>query len=224
MLRVGATPGFYGRWLQGCLKVLFVALAVRTDSPIRDARDLVERMKKDPASLSYGVGTSIGGINHIGAALALKAAGVDIRRMKAVVFNSSSQAAMAVMGGHLDVVASLVNVAVPQVEAGKMRVLAVTAPKRIPGVLAGTPTWKELGLDAVTTNWRMIIGPKALSTVQIAYLDEILARLLNTPEFKDDLKRNDQEPVRIASGGMRRFLEGQNEQFKVELTELGLAK
>jgi putative tricarboxylic transport membrane protein len=201
----------------------YVALSVRTESPIRDAKDLIERMRKDPASLSFGVGTSIGGINHIGAALGLKAAGVDIRKMKAVVFNSSGQAATAVMGGHLDVGVSLVNVAVPQVQGGKMRVLAVTAPQRL-AALPGVPTWKELGLDAVTMNWRMVIGPRGMTPEQIAYWDDVMKRLAESPEWKSDLRNNVQEAVYVPSGGMRKFLEGQYEQFKVVLTELGLVK
>jgi putative tricarboxylic transport membrane protein len=201
----------------------YVALSVRTESPIRDAKDLIERMRKDPASLSFGVGTSIGGINHIGAALGLKAAGVDIRKMKAVVFNSSGQAATAVMGGHLDVGVSLVNVAVPQVQGGKMRVLAVTAPQRL-AALPGVPTWKELGLDAVTMNWRMVIGPRGMTPEQIAYWDDVMKRLAESPEWKSDLRNNVQEAVYVPSGGMRKFLDGQYEQFKVVLTELGLVK
>jgi putative tricarboxylic transport membrane protein len=201
----------------------YVALSVRTESPIRDAKDLIERMRKDPASLSYGVGTSIGGINHIGAALGLKAAGVDIRKMKAVVFNSSGQAATAVLGGHLDVGVSLVNVAVPQVQGGKMRVLAVTAPQRL-AALPGVPTWKELVLDAVTMNWRMIIGPRGMTPEQIAYWDGVMKRLTESAEWNNDLRANVQEAVYVPSGGMRKFLDGQYEQFKVVLTELGLVK
>lgn len=221
----GASRQHYGDFTP--LALLFtehVALAVRADGAIRDARDLTERMKKDPGVFSFGVGTSIGGINHIGAALGLKAAGADIRRMRAVVFNSSSQAALAVMGGHLDVVASLVNVAVQQVEAGKMRALVVTAPRRLPGVLAGVPTWRELGLDAVTVNWRMVIGPRGLTPAQVAFWDAALARLTDSPEYREDLRRNHQEHAYIASSGMRRFLEEQQEQFRVVLAELGLAK
>ena len=202
----------------------YVALSVRSDSPIKDARDLVERMKKDPTALSFGVGTSIGGINHIGAALGMKAGGVDIRKMKAVVFNSSGQAATTVLGGHMDVVASLVNVAVPQMEGGRLRTLVISAPQRIPGPLGNVPTWKELGFDAVVVNWRMIMGPGGMSPAQIAYWDGVMKTLTATPEWRDDLRRNYQEPVYIPSSGMRKFLDGQYEQFRTVLTDLGAVK
>ncbi|MCC7487319.1 MAG: tripartite tricarboxylate transporter substrate binding protein [Burkholderiales bacterium] len=201
----------------------YVAVSVPVGSPIRDAADLVARMRKDPASLSFAVGTSIGGIIHIGTALGLKAAGADIRKMKPVVFNSTGQAMAAALGGHLDVSASLANGALPHVKNGTMRVLVVTAPQRLPA-LQDVPTWKELGLDAVTMNWRMIIGGKGMTGPEIAYWDATLKQLADTPDWKADLIRNLQEPVYVSSGSMPRFLEEQYQQFKVVLTDLGLAK
>jgi len=202
----------------------YVALSVRADSPIKDVRDLVERMKKDPTALSFGVGTSIGGINHIGAALGMKAGGVDIRKMKAVIFNSSALAATAAMGGHLDVVASLVNVAVPQAEGGKLRVLVVSAPQRISGPLANVPTWKEVGYDAVTVNWRMVTGAGGMSAAQVAYWDGVMKTLTSTPEWRESLKINYQEPVYVPSSGMRPFLDQQYDQFNTILKDLGTAR
>lgn len=201
----------------------YVAVSVPVDSPIKDAKDLVERMRKDSASLSFGVGTSIGGINHIGAALGLKAAGADIRKMKPVVFNSSGQALTAAIGGHVDASASLVNSAVQQLKNGKMKVLVVTAPQRL-AALPDVPTWKDLGLNATTMNWRMIIGGKGMTAEQVAYWDATMKRLADSPEWKADLGRNLQEPVYVPSGEMPRFLEEQYEQFKVVLTDLGLVK
>jgi tripartite-type tricarboxylate transporter receptor subunit TctC len=104
-----------------------------------------------------------------------------------------------------------------------MRVLGVTAPQRL-AALPGVPTWKELGLDAVTMNWRMVIGPRGMTPEQIAYWDDVMKRLAESPEWKSDLRNNVQEAVYVPSGGMRKFLDGQYEQFKVVLTELGLVK
>ena len=59
-------------------------VAVRTDSPIRNGRDLIERLKAVPKSLSMTVGIGLGNMNHIGAALPLRAGGVDVKQVKAV--------------------------------------------------------------------------------------------------------------------------------------------
>ena len=200
----------------------YLALSVRPDSPIKDIQDLIARMKKDPTSLSFGVGSSVGGINHIAAALGLAAAGVDITKMKAVIFNSTTDAMTAVLGGHLDVSVSFINVVTPMVETGKMRALVVTSPERQPGVLSNVPSWRELKLDAVVQNWRMLVGPKDMPADQLAYWKKVTAALVETPEFKEDLRNNGQ----AATTGieMAPFLAEQERQFGVVLKAIGLAK
>ncbi len=65
----------------------YIGIAVKTDSPIKSGRDLIDRLKKDPAAVSFGIATSIGNINHQGVAGALRTAGVDIRKTRNVVFD-----------------------------------------------------------------------------------------------------------------------------------------
>ena len=82
----------------------YIGVAVKMDSPVKSGRDLIERLKKDPASLSFGIATSLGNTNHQGAAGALKASGVDIKKTRNVVFQSGALAITAMLGGHIDVV------------------------------------------------------------------------------------------------------------------------
>lgn len=200
----------------------YLVLSVRTDSPIKDIKDLIARMKTDPTSLSFGVGSSIGGIAHIAAALGLSAAGVDIKKMKAVIFSSSADAMTAVLGGHLDVSVSFVNVVSPLIESGKMRPLVVTSTERLPGVLSSAPSWREIGLDAVVMNWRMLIGPKDMPAEQLSYWKKVTRTLVETPEFKEDLRRNGQSPATGVE--MAGFLAEQERQFGIVLKTIGLAK
>jgi putative tricarboxylic transport membrane protein len=124
--------------------VEYVGVSVRTGSPIKDGKQLVDMLRKNPASLSVGVGTALGNATHISFALALRAAGVDIKKLRTVVFNSGSETVMSAMGGHTDAAASAPSTVLGQVRAGKMRILAIGAPHRLGGDLAGVPTWKEL--------------------------------------------------------------------------------
>jgi putative tricarboxylic transport membrane protein len=200
----------------------YLVLSVRPDSPIKDIRDLIDRMKKNPASLSFAVGTSVGGINHLAAAVGLAAAGVDITKMKVVIFNASSDAMTAVLGGHIDVSASYVNFAGPLAESKKMRPLVVTSPERLPGALANVPTWRELGFDAVVQNWRMLMGPKDMPADQLAYWKKVTQALVQLPEFKEDLANNGQQLEQNVELGP--FLTDQERQFQVVLKAIGLAK
>jgi len=69
----------------------YLMLSVKADSPLKTAREAVDRLRKDPAALSIAIGSVIGGSNHIGIATSLKAAGVDVKRLKTVVFKSGTE-------------------------------------------------------------------------------------------------------------------------------------
>jgi putative tricarboxylic transport membrane protein len=222
---MGRSPMTYTHFTS--IAILFtesVAFSVREESPIRTGRDLVERLRKDPASVSFSVGSSLGSANHIAAAQVAKLAGADPRRLKAVVFQGGGEAITALLGGHVDFIASAANNVVGHVAAGKIRVIAVTAPRRLPGTLAAVPTWKEQGVNVVVSNWRMIAGPKGMSPEQVAYWERALGRLVATDEWKKDLQQNDFESLFEKSDAAQRFLRSQYDEFKAELTDVGLAR
>ena len=133
-------------------------VAVRTESPVKDGRDLIARLKADPKSLSMTVGIGLGNMNHIGAALPLRAGGVDVKQVKAVVFNTVAESVTAVVGGHIDIVAATPSTILQQAQAGRLRVLGITAPQRVPGIFAQSPTWREQGIDSIASFWHAVIG------------------------------------------------------------------
>jgi putative tricarboxylic transport membrane protein len=204
----------------------YVGFAVRPDSPLRSARDVVERLKKDPTSVSFAVSTALAGSNHLAAVVALKAAGVDIRRLRVVVMKGAGDSIAAVLGGHVDVAATSGAALIPHLgAAGKLRGIAISSPKRISGVYADVPTWTEVvGADAAYSNWRGVVGPRGLSAAQIAFWDDLLGRLSASDEWKADLEKRFQEPAYRNSAETRRFLDREHEQFRSILGELGLAK
>lgn len=202
----------------------FITVAVRADSPLRNARDLVEALKRDPQSLSIGVATSVG--NHIHTAIAkpLKVAGVDISRLTVVPFKSSAESMTSMLGGHLDIVsASAVNV-IPLMKSGKIRVLAVAATERLVGDLAEVPTWREQGVDAVYSSSQGLLGAKGLSAEQIAYWEGVLRRVTATPEWAAFLARNHWKPRFMGHAEARRFLDAESASARALLGELGLLK
>ncbi|HEX2828544.1 MAG TPA: tripartite tricarboxylate transporter substrate-binding protein [Burkholderiales bacterium] len=82
----------------------YIGVAVKADSPIRSGRDLLDRLKKDPAAHSVAVATALGNANHQAVASAMKASGIDPRKARTVIFNSGGAAMTALLGGHVDVV------------------------------------------------------------------------------------------------------------------------
>jgi putative tricarboxylic transport membrane protein len=166
------------------LGIEYECVAVRTDSPLKSAKELVDRLKKDPSALSVSIGTSLGNAGHLAYALAMKAAGVDIKKLKTVAFNSASDGITALLGGHIDLASTPPSAVLQHVQAGKLRVLVLTAPTRAHGELANVPTWKELGINSTHEVWRGVIGTRGMTRAQIAYWDDVLGRLVKTDAWK----------------------------------------
>src|SRR5918999_2995653 len=138
----------------------YIAVTVKPVSPIRTGKDLLSFMKRDPTAISFGIATSLGAPNHAGVAAAFKVAGIDIKKTKNVIFPSGGAASTAMLGGHVDVVPISVAFATSLMRNGQVRLIAVTAPERLPGILKDVPTWKEQGADVEVSQWRGVIGPE----------------------------------------------------------------
>ena len=202
----------------------FVVFSVRTESPIRTAGDLVDRLKADPGSLSFAVGNSTGSHNHIATAQVTKALGGDPKRLKVVAFGGSAEGVAALLGGHIDVAASPPSVMLPHVKAGRARFLAIASEKRMSGELATVPTWKELGIHAVASNWRSIIGPRGMSDEQVRYWDNVFARMVALPEWKQGLEAKLVEYTYYNARDTRNLMETEYAALAATLADLGLAK
>lgn len=202
----------------------YLLFVVRADSPIKNGKDFVERLKKEPSALSIGFGPSLGGSSHISAGLVAKAAGLEARRLKVVVFTSGGDTMTAVLGGHIDIAVASVAASVPHMQSGKMRAIGVPSPQRLGGPAAQVPTWREQGFDAVFTNWRAVIGPKGLTADQVTYWERALSAVVQTDEWKERLQNSLQELVFFNSKETQRFLESQDAQLRSVLSDLGLAK
>jgi putative tricarboxylic transport membrane protein len=201
----------------------FIGFAVRADSPIVSGRDLLERLKKDPASLSAGV-TAIGGNNHIAYVMAARSAGVDTRRLKTPVFQSSGESVTALLGGHIDVHIGSVGPLTKQLEAGRVRIVAITSDQRLTGPFAAIPTWKEQGIAGTFNTWRGVWGAKGLSAEQVAYWDEVLERVSREPLWKETLDANHWQGDYRNSRDAMRYLDAVHVELRDVLKELGLAK
>ncbi len=202
----------------------YVVFAVRADSPLKTGRDLIERLKKDPASVSFGLATTLGNPSHVAIVQIARPAGVDVRKLKIVVFTASPQAMTAVLGGHLDVMVANASGPLPQIEGGQMRALAVASPRRLVSAYASVPTWKEQGSNVVAAFWRGVIGPKGMTSAQIAFWDAEIARLAASDEWKKYLEMHQLESDYRASREAKQFLEAEYAEYKNILGELGLAK
>lgn len=197
--------------------------AVNAASPFRTGEDLIERLKKDPKSVTIGF-ASIGSSGHIAAGLLNKAIGGTAKALKVVSFKGGAESITNLLGGHIDLAATVASVAAPHVATGRLRVVAVAAPRRLSGSLAAVPTWKEQGVDVVVGRWRAIMGPKGMSAAQIAYWESALKKVTETAEWKTDLEKNFWSDDFVTGAQFRRDLDKDYADTKAVLVDLGLAK
>jgi putative tricarboxylic transport membrane protein len=202
----------------------YTVVAVRADSALKTGHDLIERLRRDPQSLAVSTPTTLGSVNHLSYALVAKAAGIDPRRLKAVVLGSGGDAVSALLGGHIDAHTGTPSSVVRMVQAGQVRALAILAPRRIGGPYAATPTWTELGYKAVMDTWRGVIGARGLTPAQVAWWDGVLARVAASPVWKEALEQNTWEANHLTSAQTRRQFEEGYVEFRTLLGDLGLLK
>ncbi|MEQ1772330.1 MAG: tripartite tricarboxylate transporter substrate binding protein [Burkholderiales bacterium] len=194
---------------------------VRADSPLKSGRDFVDALKARPDSLSIAINTIL---TRIATGRVLQSAGIDIKPVKMVVLESSKQLT-ALLGGHLDVAVGSAVGFLPQVEAGNLRLLAVTGSKRLTGTFAATPTWAEQGHPAaVSETWRAILAPKGISPAQIAYWERLMYQVAASDEFRKSAERVQGEAIFKNAAETRKHMAAEYAQAKNVMTYLGLIK
>jgi putative tricarboxylic transport membrane protein len=105
------------------------------------------------------------------------------RPVEIVVTCQPGNAITALLGGHVQAVPASVGLWVNPLKAGQVRLIAVSAPRRLGGEIAQVPTRREQGIDAVVSVWCMITAPPAL-------WEDALRKTVDTAEWKRDLERN----------------------------------
>jgi putative tricarboxylic transport membrane protein len=202
----------------------YVMLAVKADSPIKTGRDAIERLRKDSSALSIAVAPGAGAGTHIAAALVMKAAGIDPRALHIIPYATAAEALAALVGGHVDLMPSTALNVLPLLKAGRVRVIGVAAPRRLGGDYASTPTWRELGVDAVYGNWRGVVATRALKDDQLTYWDGVLRKLNDSQEWKTEVATSGGDSIYMGSGESRKFLSQEFETLRRVLADLGLGK
>ena len=160
------------------------AIVVPAASEIQTMDDLVAALKADPGAVSWG-GGSAGGADHITAGLIAKAVGVDPTKVNYIAFSGGGEALAAILGGQVTVGISGYGEFASQVEAGELRVLAVSGEERLPGVDA--PTLTEAGVDVTLENWRMVAAAPDITAEQEAAITADIEKMATSEAWQKTL-------------------------------------
>jgi tripartite-type tricarboxylate transporter receptor subunit TctC len=170
-------------------------LVVPADKPWKTAKEFIEDAKKRPGQISYS-SSGIYGTLHMAMELLSQAADIKLRH---VPHSGGGPALTAVLGGHVDALASGPSVVLPHIKGGKLRALAGWGDKRI-AALPDVPTFKELGYpDAEFYIWAGLFAPKGTPEPVLAKLRATVREAVNDPEFKSAMDKLE-TPVTFKQG------------------------
>ena len=144
-------------------------IVVRADSPIKNVKDLIALAKANPGKLKYG-SSGIGGPQHLAM---IKLAAITGIKWTHIPFGSGNEAVANLMGGHLDFVSNTTEWK-PQVDAGNLRLIAITMPSRFPHY-PNVPTLIEQGFKVTAPSMVGIVAPKGVPKERLAILEEAFA-------------------------------------------------
>ena len=198
-----------------------VGIAVSASSPIQNIGELVEMMKADPGAVSWA-GGSAGGVDHITVGLLAKAAGVDPTKINYVAFSGGGEALAAILGNQVTVGISGVGEFLPQVEAGTMRMLAVSTAEKWAGTDA--PTLMESGYDVNVQNWRMVAAAPGLSDEQKAAVMADIDKLATSAGWTAMLESKGWANTYLAGADFDAQLAKETEATTAVLKDIGLVK
>lgn len=202
----------------------WISIAVKADSPYKTGKDLLEALKKDPGILTIGVGPSLGNNDHLSFVRVAQKFGVDTSKLKWVVFEGAGgDVVMAALGGHVGMVTTALSETLTQHKAGKLRILGITADKRV-DVLPDVPTWKEQGVDMVFPHWRGIMGPPNMTPEQIKFWDDAIGQMVQKPGFKKTIESLNGQVYYKNAAEFKTFLEEQTTALGPLVDQLGLKK
>ncbi|GAA1657054.1 Bug family tripartite tricarboxylate transporter substrate binding protein [Actinoplanes couchii] len=198
------------------------AIVVPKESPYQTINDLVTAWKADPGKIAVGGGSSPGGPDHLLPMRLAKTVGIDPTKVNFVSYDGGGELLPAVLGGKIAFGASGVGEFLDQVEAGQVRVLAVTSAQRLDAA-KDVPTLKESGIDMEFTNWRGIVAPPEISAADKQQWIDVLTAMHGTEAWKAEVVKHGWTDAFVTGDQFATFLTEQDKAVADVLTDLGLA-
>ena len=199
----------------------YATLVVNEDSDVASFEDLVARYQEDQTSVSVGGGSVQGGMDHLVAALVMKAAGADPTQIKYIPYDTGGPAMAALLSGEIQALSTGLSEAVELARQGEVRILCVTSPEPV-AVAEGVPTCSEAsGGDAEFVNWRGFFAAPGIPEEQVQSYRDALQAMYETEEWAAVRDRNGWVEIWNPGAEFTTFLEGQEQQIGDLMRELG---
>ena len=177
-------------------------------------------IKADPAKVPVA-GGSAGGSDHILLGMIAKALGVPPTKVSYVAYPGGGPATATLLGNQVAAGISGYGEFSEQIKAGKLRLIAISADKRQPGIDA--PTLVEEGIDVELFNWRGVFAPPGVSDAQRRAMIDLVERMAASPQWAEACQKRDWTRITLTGDAYKAFIESETARIEAILKELGLA-
>lgn len=201
----------------------YSAFVVASDSEISNFSDAAMLFKQSPRSLKVAGGSVRGSTDHFVFARAIELAGGNPRQVVYIPYDGGGKAMAGILSGETQVLSTGMSEAISMSRAGKVRIIAITAPKRLPEV-PEIPTLTEQGHDLVFANWRGFFAVKGLPQATYTSMQNTIAAVVKSEEFEQVRARNGWSRFHQSGEAFYQFLEQQEEEIGTLMRNLGFLK
>lgn len=203
--------------LSGEYNVLIVPAA----SNLKTMADLMVAYKANPGAVSWAGGLA-GGVDQLTAGMIVQAVGGDAAKFNYVAFGSGGEVLSQTLGGHVTVGVGGYNEYASQITSGKLRALAISSDKRIPGV--NIPTLKEQGINVEFVNWRGLMAPPGITEAQRQELIKTITQMVKSGQWKATVEKNGWLDLFMAGDEFKAYVESEQKNVLSLVNNLGLVK
>ena len=190
------------------------------NSPFKSMAEVVAQLKKDPGSVKWG-GGSRGATEHIAAAMIAREVGVDPAKINYVAFRGGGEATAAILGGNVTIGGSGYSEFAEYINAGKMRAIGVTSPKRLKD-LPNVPTLKEQGINVEIGTWRGVYGAPGINAEQRKALIAMVDKAVKSKAWAEALEKNGWTPAWLAGEEFGNFVDSEFASLRATMVKSGM--
>lgn len=191
-------------------------ITVRADSKFATFRDLIEAARREPNTITAGIGGPEGNSRRLLYRIERELGA----KFRFVVFKGGSDAALALLGGHVQMAPENIPELLPHIEAKTVRVLAVAGERRM-AVLPDVPTLKELGYPISVGTGRGFAMPAAVPREAAAVMETVLKRVHDSAAWKDYAARQMLEDSYMNGAEFAQYLAKLREEWQGFMAYMG---
>ena len=198
-------------------------IAVKENAKYSDWNSVITELQNTNKRILVGGGSVKGSLDHIALSLLLKESEVSFRKARYIPYDGGGKALIGLLSSEVEVLVSGLGETINQHRSKSVRILGVSSEKRIKE-LPEVPTFKELGLNVVFSNWRGVFASKSSTGQEIDTQEALIRQLVNSKEWQAQLSLYGWEPFYLEGRQFKEFLEAQEKTLRNTLIELGLVK